>query len=367
MSDILPPQLVGVQQRSLYVKARTVLTVISSVWLVMAVTGVGFFSGGTTSLALSLILLYGTGVALIVVIAGIYRLVKKSAVRRAESVPDDTAALAFVDTTRSATEELRAALRPPAATGRQYAPVARTVGPAVSMSDAVAAARAASIAAAVASAVAEAAAAEETPARPAVAKKRVAAASTVKPTAKTAASAPAGKAGAKAAAATVKAPAKEPARTTAAKTTAAKTTAKPAAPKSPVNKSAAAKSPAKKQQKPRGANPQVKNAAPKTAAPKTAAPKTAAPKGRPVSNPGSKSASLKRPGASNRVPGKKQSGSSGADAAAGTSGPAASVSAKSQQCSPAKGQRPSLVLASSNPAPQAARPVHEALTRQRAS
>ena len=364
MSDILPPQLVGVQQRSLYVKARAVLTVISIVWLVMAVTGFGFFSGGTTSLALSLVLLYGTGVALVVVIAGIYRLVKKSAVRRAESVPDDTAALAFVDATRSATEELRAALRPPAATGRQYAPVTRTVGPAVSMSDAVAAARAASIAAAVASAVAEAAASEETPARPAVVKKRVAAASTVKPAAKKAAATSAVKAGAKAAVATVtvKAPAttpakanttKEPAKTPAAKPIAAK----PAAPKSPVNKSAAAKSPAKKQQKPRGTNPQVKNAAPKAAAPK----------GRPVSNPGSKSASPKRPGASNRVPGKKQSGSSGADAAAGKSGPAASVSAKSQQCSPANDQRRSLVLASSNPAPQAARPVHEALTRQRAS
>ena len=359
MSDILPPQLVGVQQRSLYVKARAVLTVISIVWLVMAVTGFGFFSGGTTSLALSLVLLYGTGVALVVVIAGIYRLVKKSAVRRAESVPDDTAALAFVDTTRSATEELRAALRPPAATGRQYAPVVRTMGPAVSMSDAVAAARAASIAAAVASAVAEAAAVEKTPARPAVAKKRGAAASTVKSTVKTPA-APAAKASARAAVATstVKAPAKEPAKTPATKTTAVKTTAaKTAAPKSPVNKSAAAKSPAKKQQKPRGTNPQVKNAAPKAAAPK----------GRPVSNPGSKSASPKRPGASNRVPGKKQSGSSGADAAAGKSGPAASVSAKSQQCSPAKSKRPSLVLASSNPAPQAARPVHEALTSQRAS
>ena len=144
MSDILPPQLVGVQQSSLYVKVRTIATVIAGLWLIMAVTGLGFFSGGTTSLAFSLILMYGTGAALIVVIAAIYRGVKKSAIRRAETAPADTAALAFIDATRSASEELKAALRPAPPTGRAYAPVGRSVGPAVSMTEAVAAAREAS-------------------------------------------------------------------------------------------------------------------------------------------------------------------------------------------------------------------------------
>ena len=127
MPDILPPQLVGAQQRPLYVKVRTALTVISSLWLIAAITGLGFFSGGTTSLALSLVLLYGTGMALIVVIAAIYRVVKNSAIKRAETAPADVAAGAFVDTARMASVELRAALRPPAATGKpQFAPVEST-------------------------------------------------------------------------------------------------------------------------------------------------------------------------------------------------------------------------------------------------
>lgn len=136
MPDILPPQLVGAQQRPLYVKVRTAITVISCVWLILAITDFGFFSGGTTSLALSLVLLYGTGAALIVVIAAVYRLVNKSALKRTETAPEDTAAVAFLGTTRSATEEVRSALRPPAATGRPHpAPVSpRTVRPAASVS-----------------------------------------------------------------------------------------------------------------------------------------------------------------------------------------------------------------------------------------
>ena len=127
MPDILPPQLVGVHQRPLYVKVRTALTIVSIIWLLLAITGVGFFSGGTTSLALSLVLLYGTGTALIVVIAAVYRLVKNSAVKRTVTAPEDTAAVAFVDTARSATEELLAALRPAAATGRPAAGSPRVV------------------------------------------------------------------------------------------------------------------------------------------------------------------------------------------------------------------------------------------------
>ncbi|MCC9198083.1 hypothetical protein QNO08_05060 [Arthrobacter sp. zg-Y820] len=102
----------------------------------MAITDFGFFSGGTTSLALSLVLLYGTGAALIVVIAAVYRLVNKWALKRTETAPEDTAAVAFLGTTRSATEEVRSALRPPAATGRPHpAPVSpRTVRPAASVS-----------------------------------------------------------------------------------------------------------------------------------------------------------------------------------------------------------------------------------------
>lgn len=162
MPDILPPQLVGVQQRSLYIKARTVLTVISCLWLLMAITGIGFFSGGTTSLAFSLTLLYGTGIALIVVLAAIYRYAQKFLLQRAERTQEHTAAVALVDTARSATQEFRAALRPPAATGR-YAPAVRNVGPGVPMTDAVAAARRAAVAESVAQAVAAAQAAAVRP------------------------------------------------------------------------------------------------------------------------------------------------------------------------------------------------------------
>ncbi|MCC3283861.1 MULTISPECIES: hypothetical protein [Arthrobacter] len=112
MPDILPPQLAGVQQRPFYVKARTVLTAVSTAWLILAIAGYGSFSGGTTSLALSLSLMYGTGIAILVVASALYRLLKRSAVRRSESVPEDSAAAVFLDATRSATEELLDALAP---------------------------------------------------------------------------------------------------------------------------------------------------------------------------------------------------------------------------------------------------------------
>jgi len=108
----LPPQLAGVQQRPFYVKARTVLTAVSTAWLILAIAGYGSFSGGTTSLALSLSLMYGTGIAILVVVSALYRLLKRSAVRRSESVPEDSAAAVFLDATRSATEELLDALAP---------------------------------------------------------------------------------------------------------------------------------------------------------------------------------------------------------------------------------------------------------------
>ena len=330
MSDILPPQLVGVHQSSLYVKVRKIVTVIAAVWLIMAVTGLGFFSGGTTSLAFSLILMYGTGAAIIVVIAAVYRGIKMSAIRRSETAPEDTAALAFIDTTRSAADELLAALRPAPPTGRAYAPAARTVGPAVSMIEAVAAARAASNAAAVALVSAPAAAkpAVETAADGAkpVKQDSVKAAGTKAPL-KTAA--------AKAGPATANAAKSPAAKTPPAKTSAAKTTAaKKPAPKKPAAKATAAKSSA------------VKTGAAKSSAMKTTGAKKPA--------------------------GKKQPPRSGAQQAKNKPAQAVPAAAAPAACPPpakgqAKSQRPALVLASSNPAPQAMQKMHGALTRQKAS
>ncbi|WP_181032596.1 MULTISPECIES: hypothetical protein [unclassified Arthrobacter] len=297
------------------------MTVISGAWLILAVTGFGFFSGGTTSLAFSLILMYATGAALIIVIAAIYRAVKNSAIRRSETAPEDTAALAFIDTTRSAADELLAALRPAPPTGRAYDPAARTVGPAVSMIEAVAAARAAANAAAVAltSTPAEANRTD----RPA--KKDQA------PAAKTAAAAPVAKPAAakkpSAAKSAVKTPAAKPA---AAKKPSAKTAAKPSA-----VKNTAGKVPGKT---PAGARTSAKT------------PAKGAVKG------------------SGNGAAKKQQPRSGAVQPKKKTAPGVSANAASPACaSPAMGQRPALVLASSNPVPQAVRKVHEALTRQKAS
>ncbi|MCQ1951539.1 hypothetical protein NNX28_16590 [Arthrobacter sp. zg-Y859] len=111
------------QQRPLYIRVRSILEILSTLWLISAVIGVGFFSGGTTSLAFSLILLYSTGAALLVVISALYRVLSRAARQRVEAVPDDSAAAVFVDTTRSATEEIMAALRPAAPYGTPGASV----------------------------------------------------------------------------------------------------------------------------------------------------------------------------------------------------------------------------------------------------
>ena len=299
MSDILPPQLNGAQQSSLYVKIRTIVTVISGVWLILALTGFGFFSGGTTSLALSLILMYATGAALIVVIAAVYRAVKKTALRRSETAPEDTAALAFIDTTRSAANELLAALRPAPPTGRAYDPSGRAVGPAVSMIDAVAAARAASKAA-VASLTSGQAAAD--------------AGRTDRPAAK--GQAPAGRVPA----------ARHASSMPPARKFAAKAASRPAAAKKPAPASADTAS-----------------------ASKPAAGKTS---GR----------------TSGRGAGKTPGKSAGNSAKKKTVPPVSGPTASPVCASPAKGgRRPALVLAVSNPVPEAVRKMHGALTRQKAS
>ncbi|MCC3303019.1 hypothetical protein [Arthrobacter sp. zg-Y895] len=106
------------QQRPLYIRVRSILEILSTLWLISAVIGIGFFSGGTTSLAFSLILLYGTGASLLIVISALYRVLNRAARERVEAAPDDSAAAVFVDTTRSATEEIMAALRPASPHGR---------------------------------------------------------------------------------------------------------------------------------------------------------------------------------------------------------------------------------------------------------
>lgn len=120
MPQFLPPKFAGVQQRPLYQRVRTVLTVLSILWLVFAVIGLGSFSGGTTSLALSLILLYGTGIALLIVLFAAYQAVRNFAAARAGG--ESGAAAVFVDTVRSATRELRSALHPAPPSGRPGAP-----------------------------------------------------------------------------------------------------------------------------------------------------------------------------------------------------------------------------------------------------
>ena len=319
MPDILPPQLVGVQQRPLYVKVRTIVTVAASIWMVLAITGFGFFSGGTTSLALSLVLLYGTGAALIVVISAVYRLVNRSAVKRAEAAPQDTKAIVFVGTARSATEELLAALRPAAATGRpQYAPASpRTVRPAAASETAAA--------------VAASAPAAKQPA-----------AGQAKPTAKAS----------------------------------PKSALNKAVPNKSGSKSAAAKSAKAAPAKPAPAK--SAKGAPAKAAPSKSAPakgskspakippaKASQAKGRPGNNNGSKSAPAKRTGSSaERSPGKKQS-SAAKDPAPGPGGTAVSAQHTVRSVS-AKSARPALVLASSNSVPQPSR-QHIPDSRKRAS
>ena len=308
MPDILPPQLVGVQQRPLYVKVRTIVTVAASIWMVLAITGFGFFSGGTTSLALSLVLLYGTGAALIVVISAVYRLVNRSAVKRAEAAPEDTKAIVFVDTARSATEELLAALRPAAATGRpQYAPASpRTVRPAVASE--TAAAVAASAPAAKQPAAGQAKATAKASPKSALNK------------------AVPNKSGSKSAAAK------------SAKAAPAKSAPAKSAKGSPAKAAPAKSAPAKGSKSPAKIPPAKASQA----------------KGRPGNNNGTKSAPAKRTGSSaERSPGKKQP-SAAKDSGPGPGGTAVSAQHTVRSVS-AKNARPVLVLASSNSVPQPSR------------
>ena len=164
MPEFLPPKVVGVQQRPLYIRVRTILTILSTLWLIFAIIGVGFFSGGTTSLAFSLILLYTTGAALLVVISAVYRFLTRAARQRVETVPEDSAAAVFVDTARSATEEIMAALRPAAATGSPAVRMPQNVD-ALDVAAALAARTAALTAAAAAEKSAAAAAAMVAPAK----------------------------------------------------------------------------------------------------------------------------------------------------------------------------------------------------------
>lgn len=126
MPELLPPKLAGVQQRLLYQRVRTVVTVLSILWLVFAVIGFGSFSGGTTSLALALVLLYGTVVALLVVIAAAYRGLRRFAAERIGA--GNSAAAVVVDTARSAARELRMAFNPAPPSGRPVSPAQRPAG-----------------------------------------------------------------------------------------------------------------------------------------------------------------------------------------------------------------------------------------------
>jgi hypothetical protein len=374
--DILPPQLVGVQQRPLYVKVRTALTVISSIWLLMAITGFGFFSGGTTSLALSLVLLYGTGTALIVVMAAVYRLVKNSAVKRTETAPDDTAAVVFVDTARSASEELLAALRPAAATGRPSAVSPRTVRaavppeattPAVTTPAAAAAAPSAAKASGSKASGSKAPAAKASKAKPADAKpqaqkqpakatKSSSVTGTPAASAKTSAVAKGtAKTGTTSAAAQRVSPSQQ-------KTGAAKSAPKSALNKAVPNKNTAGK-PGPGKTAPVKSGPgkaSVKSAQRTKASSKAPQGRTTQAKGRPANNSESVSAAAKRTaGSADRQTGVKQPGAK--DSSAGP------VGAVVQICNTAqKSTRPALVLASSNAMPQP-RLQHVPDSRKRAS
>jgi hypothetical protein len=369
--DILPPQLVGVQQRPLYVKVRTALTVISSIWLLMAITGFGFFSGGTTSLALSLVLLYGTGMALIVVMAAVYRLVKNSAVKRTETAPDDTAAVVFVDTARSASEELLAALRPAAATGRPSAVSPRTVRAAVppevttpAVTTPAAAAAAPSAAKASGSKAPAAKASKAKPAdakpqaqkQPAKATKSQSATGTPAASPRTAAVAKGtAKTGTTSAAAQRVSPSQQ-------KTGAAKSAPKSALNKAVPNKNTAGK-PGPGKTAPVKSGPgkaSVKSAQRTKASSKAPQGRTTQAKGRPANNSGSVSAAAKRTaGSADRQTGMKQPGAK--DSSAGPVGPVVQICNTAQ-----KSTRAALVLASSNAMPQP-RLQHVPDSRKRAS
>ncbi|KPN18120.1 hypothetical protein [Arthrobacter sp. Edens01] len=90
---------------------------ISGLWVVAAVLGVGIFSGGTTSLVLALVLLYGTGAALSVLGWLTWRGLRVRAARRLAAEPGASAARDFLAATAAAQAEFRAAVFPEGATG----------------------------------------------------------------------------------------------------------------------------------------------------------------------------------------------------------------------------------------------------------
>ncbi|MFZ3415418.1 hypothetical protein [Arthrobacter sp. 3Tela_A] len=90
---------------------------ISGLWLSAALLGLGVFSGGTTSLVLAVVLLYGTGAALAVLGWLAWRALSVRMRRRAASEPGASAARDFLAATASAREEIVQALFPAGATG----------------------------------------------------------------------------------------------------------------------------------------------------------------------------------------------------------------------------------------------------------
>ncbi|MFJ2506396.1 hypothetical protein [Arthrobacter citreus] len=90
---------------------------ISGLWLAAALLGLGVFSGGTTSLVLAVVLLYGTGAALAVLGWLAWRALSLRMRRRAASEPGASAARDFLAATASAREEIIQALFPAGATG----------------------------------------------------------------------------------------------------------------------------------------------------------------------------------------------------------------------------------------------------------
>lgn len=90
---------------------------ISGLWLSSALLGIGVFSGGTTSLVLAAVLLYGTGAALAVLGWLAWRALSVRLRRSAASDPGAAAARDFLAATASAREEIIQALFPAGATG----------------------------------------------------------------------------------------------------------------------------------------------------------------------------------------------------------------------------------------------------------
>lgn len=90
---------------------------ISGLWVAAALLGIGVFSGGTTSLVLAVVLLYGTGTSVAVLGWLACRALRMRAVRRLAAGPATPAARDFLAAAASARAEFRAALFPGGATG----------------------------------------------------------------------------------------------------------------------------------------------------------------------------------------------------------------------------------------------------------